>query len=230
MRVVIGGLVACAALCAASAIAAGGGPPTAVDRSHDVRFTLDGRSLAVTVPPGPNTRAAYDGKRIDAICSSTLTPRAESRVTASQVWPAGANDRTFTFDRDISRKVKWCLLEHEAKDLAYALFVRLPGTVRVSLRVDERGGVPFEGAQHYFRVRDANRKVVVRLRATRFTRQLPPGRYAIATWHRICDGNCGQLGPRAGYAKRRFRVRTGRTTRLRVLVNYSRGSKISVVR
>lgn len=229
MRAVLGGLVACAVLWGASAVQGRTDPPSAVDNGHQVRFTLDGRSLRVDVQPGPNTRAALDGKQIDATCSETWTPRAESRVTARRTWPSGANSLTYTFGRDISRKVKWCLIEHDAADIAYATFGPLPGAVRVGMRVDESGGVPFEGALHYFRVRDARRRVVLRLRVTRFTRLLPPGRYSIATWYRICDGDCHHLARPAGYAKRRFRVRSERTTRLRAIVNYTRGSRISVV-
>jgi len=229
MRAVLGGLVACAVLCAASGVQGSTEPPTAVDEGHHVSFTLDGRSLTVRASPGPNTREALDGKQIDATCSDSFSLQPGSLVNASRTWPAGVNSLTYTFDRDISPNVKWCLLEHGAKDIAYATFERLPGVLRVGMRVDERGGFPIEGALHYFRVRDARHRVVLRLRVTRFTRELPPGRYSIATWYRICDGNCDNLARPAGYVKRRFRVRSEKTTRLRVIVNYTRGSRISVV-
>jgi diadenosine tetraphosphatase ApaH/serine/threonine PP2A family protein phosphatase len=229
MRAALGGLVACAVLCAASVVEGAADPPTAVDRRHHVRFTLDGRSLHVRVRPSANARDAFDGKRIDAICSETWSVEPESRVIASLDWPAGSNGQTFDFGRDISRRVKWCLLEHGAKNLAYATFAPLPGYLRVRKRVDESGGIPIEGALQYFRLRDASGRVVLRLRGTRFTRQLPPGRYSLATWHRRCGGDCSTFGRPTGYAKRRFRVRSNETTRLRVTVNYSRGTRISVV-
>jgi hypothetical protein len=208
-----------------------GKPPTTVDKRHHVRFTLDGRSLHVHVRPSSNARDAFDNRQIDATCSTTLTPSPSTRVVASLVWPLGANDVTFDFDRDVSGQVKWCLLEYQGKDLAYATFGPLPGALAVGLRVDEKGGVPIEGAQHYFRVRDARGKVVVRLRAaTHFTRLLRPGRYTLATFHRLCDGNCDNLDRPEGYAKKRFRIRSSRRTRLRVTVNYTRGTRISVVR
>jgi hypothetical protein len=74
-----------------------------VDRDHGVRFKLDGRVLTADAFTKAARRAVF-GKRIDAIC-----------VTA------------FTFRRDISAHVKWCLLEDGGRDVAAVDFAPPPG-------------------------------------------------------------------------------------------------------
>lgn len=230
LAAVLGGLVACALLCVATGAQGRTDPPTTVDKDKHVRFTLDGRSLHVRVGADNRTRRALQGKSIDAICSNTYVPRRAGRVIERQLWPTGQNRLTYTFDRDISREVKWCLLEDQATDVAYALFGPMPGRMAVRTRVDESGGVPFEGALTYFRLRDARGRVVARKQGTRFSRLLAPGRYSLASWHRTCSGTCDNLDAPSGHTRLRFRVRSRRLTRLLLTVNYSKGSHISVVK
>ena len=231
MRAFLGGLVACSLPCAASAVQGHTEPPTAVDKRAHVRFTLDRRLLRVRVGPDAGTRRMLFGKRIDATCNQGFAIRPGSRVIATRVWPAGSTGLTFTFDRDISRTVKWCLLERGATDVSYATFGPSPGRIVVRTSFDESGGTPIEGALQYLRLRDGRGRVLFVGQVDRLGRaQLSPGRYGLATWWRVCGANCHHLGRPDGYANRRFRVRSSKVTRLRVTVNYSRGSRISVVR
>jgi hypothetical protein len=93
--------------------------PVRVDRDHGVRFELSGPNLTVTLIR-PDVQDDVWGKNLDAICSPAFDPRRASRtaVRAVQLWPQGQTELTFTFDRDISYRVKWCLLEDGAHDIA----------------------------------------------------------------------------------------------------------------
>jgi hypothetical protein len=101
----------------------------ALDREHGVRFDLTGSVLTVRLVPQremspPDARKDVWGKRIDAICSPTFSARRSRRasVRAIRRWPTGQMELRYTFPRDISHRVKWCLLEDGGRDVASADF------------------------------------------------------------------------------------------------------------
>jgi hypothetical protein len=98
---------------------------TRLDRLNGVRFVLDGRALTVTLVPQPDRRPAdiradVWGKRIDAICFAG--PRA--KVRDIRLWPEGQLELSYRFPRDISARIKSCLLEDGATDVAGVIFKR----------------------------------------------------------------------------------------------------------
>jgi hypothetical protein len=110
--------------------------PVRLDRAHGVRFSLTGSLLTVRLVPQPNrtppdARRQLWGKRIDAICSPTFSPRRAHRVVrAVRLWPRGQMELTYRFERDISHRAKWCLLEDDGLDVAgvdFALFIPVHG-------------------------------------------------------------------------------------------------------
>jgi hypothetical protein len=99
---------------------------TRLDRLHGVRFALDARVLTVTLIPQPDrrppdVRADVWGSRIDAICSAGR----RVRVRDVRLWPEGQLELSYRFPRDISGRVKWCLLENGATDVAGVTFERV---------------------------------------------------------------------------------------------------------
>jgi hypothetical protein len=94
-----------------------------------MRLTLDGRALTAEIvrtpqfQRNPTTEEQLYGKRIDAVCSSSFfRPRSHS-VVRTRLWPVGARRLSFRFRRDISARVKWCLIEHDASDIAVVSFI-----------------------------------------------------------------------------------------------------------
>jgi hypothetical protein len=109
-RAFVAGLFGAASI----AVSASASPsPVRVDRDHGVRFDLDGSMLTVALVGQTETSADLWGKRIRAVCSPTFGYRKTLRVAvrAVQLWPTGQTELTYNFDRDISDRVKWCLLE-----------------------------------------------------------------------------------------------------------------------
>jgi hypothetical protein len=101
---------------------------TGVDTRGGLRLTLDGRVLTAKIADlsthrDPSLEEQLYGKRIDGICSPRLRSRKELQVR-TRVWPAGARSLSFRFRRDISRRVKWCLIEKRARDIAFVTFIR----------------------------------------------------------------------------------------------------------
>ena len=88
-------------------------------------------------------------------------------------------------------------------------------TLKVALAVDTSGPMYIEGAIYYLRVERNGRAVTKRLGVTT-TFRLTPGRYGLRSWARPCDGNCGYLDPPTDRCSAAIRLRTSRTTRIRI--------------
>jgi hypothetical protein len=111
--------------------------PIRPDISSGVRFSLTGSELTVRILPraeGHDMRRRLWGKPIRALCSPTFNLRKLSGavVTAVRVWPRRRKQLTYSFERDIANRVKWCLIEDASGgDVAavdFGAFIRLYGT------------------------------------------------------------------------------------------------------
>jgi hypothetical protein len=120
--------------------------PVQVDRENGVRFELADRALTVTlveasVDSDPTTEEDVWGERITAVCSSRFGNHPRAKVVAVQTWPSGSEQLTYTFRRDISERVKWCLIERDDGDVAavdYAVFFPVRGTSAADRRIGRR--------------------------------------------------------------------------------------------
>lgn len=101
------------------------------DKVNEVRFELDGRSLTVTVvdlpryQQLPTTLSRLAGKTVWAGCGTSFRSGRKSVARATAAWPTGARSVTFRLSRDVSRRVKWCLVEQrgDSADVASVSFV-----------------------------------------------------------------------------------------------------------
>jgi hypothetical protein len=83
---------------------------------------------------------------------------------------------------------------------------------------------PVEGAISYIRVERANQLVFTahhRLWGRKFVIKLDPGVYRLASWQRICDGNCGYLDAPSNRCERALSVRGGELLQATVRVNFA---------
>lgn len=98
-----------------------------VDSEARVRFTLEARLLTVRLLPGAPARVRRElfGRRIRATCGTDFVFTRAVKVTRTRKWPAGRRRLRFRFDRDISGRARWCLIEHpRGGDVAFASLVR----------------------------------------------------------------------------------------------------------
>ena len=98
------------AIVGACAPAASAATRVRVDRDNGVRFTLDGKALTVTFLQA--RRKDIEGKRVRVACGTSFGRPRKNVVIVNDRWPARALSATFAFRRDISRRAKWCVLEH----------------------------------------------------------------------------------------------------------------------
>ena len=106
---------------------AGAATRRATDWDARVRFTLDGRLLTVRVLPRAPRRVRRElfDTRIRAVCGTRFPFTARGKVTRTRLWPAGRHRLRYRFRRDISRRAKWCLVEHpRGGDVAVVIFTR----------------------------------------------------------------------------------------------------------
>jgi hypothetical protein len=127
------------------AVAASAAPsPVRVDRDRGVRFDLEGSVLTVGLVGQTETSSELWGKRIRAVCSPTFGYRETLRVAVRgiQLWPAGQAELTYEFDRDISDRVKWCLLEDasggDIADVQFEVFIAVHGASAKDRRIGRR--------------------------------------------------------------------------------------------
>jgi hypothetical protein len=95
------------------------------DRRAGVVFRLNGTHLTMKLREQGNPRTVKKvvGKRLDAACGTNVD-RGGRVVTAAFTWPRGRSAVAVDFDRDISRRVAYCVLERDATDIAVVLFPR----------------------------------------------------------------------------------------------------------
>jgi hypothetical protein len=124
-----------------AAPAAAAPAPAGVDRDHGVRFDLTGPTLTVTLLDVAETREAVWGQRVRAACAARFSGR--GAVHTELTWPDGATELVFAFDRDISDRVKWCLIEAAGGGGDIAAFswvtpIRVHGTTAQDRRMGRR--------------------------------------------------------------------------------------------
>jgi hypothetical protein len=212
---------------------------SAVDRSQGLHFRLDGDVLLVSLAPQPNreppdARGELWGKRIRGGCSSRYLSRNPRRhaVHAARLWPHGAHQVAFFFDRDISRSAKWCLVEDAegGADVAFAELQSPPGRLLVQTEIDPSASPPPEGSRTFMRLRDSRGRLVVDRQATELDRYLRPGRYRFTSYQRHCVDSCETLGRPTLECSRTLRIRFGPPVALLVTVDFTEGCLIELVR
>ena len=111
-----------AAVMLAAAPGAGAATRRATDRAAGIRFVLDGTLLTVRLTAGAprRTRRRLAGARIKAACGTDFVFTRGVQVKRTRLWPTGRTQLRYRFRRDISRRAKWCLLEHpRGGDIAF---------------------------------------------------------------------------------------------------------------
>ncbi|HEU0019601.1 MAG TPA: hypothetical protein VFQ14_04850 [Thermoleophilaceae bacterium] len=103
------------------------------DKRSEVRFVLDGRTLTVAIvdlpsySQSPPTIREVSGRQIRVACGTSFRRYARTTVVARPAsWPRGARSLEVRFRRDISRRVKWCVLERtsDGGDVAVVSFLK----------------------------------------------------------------------------------------------------------
>ena len=93
--------------------------------------------------------------------------------------------------------------------------------------------IPIEGAITFIRVKRPSGRVVLTRRlpaSDRRTLPLPPGRYRLVSWQRLCDANCGTLDPPSDRCARSLTITAGERLRATIRVNYAVGCVIRLRR
>jgi hypothetical protein len=123
-------LALAAALFAVAAPAGWAAVKSELSRSDGMRLTLDGRTLTADLVRTPRFQRfppaeelVYD-KRVLGACGTTFRHTRRGVVFLRRRWPAGARSLSFGFGRDISPRVRWCLVESaDGSDVAFVSFV-----------------------------------------------------------------------------------------------------------
>jgi len=197
---------------------------TGFDPDTGVGFVLDGRTLTTTISAGPHaadTRRLLHGQKIGAGCASTY--KEFKPVFRVSTWPAGVDQFAFTFDRDISDKASWCLLERAlgGRDLAGASFEPPPGVFFAI--ADYRNTVATKGVRRYLRLKTSSGRIITTRRGGLLPRRLlRPGRYTLISFERRCVRGCREVGPPRRRCARQFRARAGRSLAGLVVIDQQR--------
>ena len=95
------------------------------DRRAGVVFRLSGKHLTLKLRDQGNPRTVKKvvGKKLDAACG-TNSRSGGTIVHVEFTWPEGRSSVAVDFDRDISRRVAYCVLERNATDIAVVMFPR----------------------------------------------------------------------------------------------------------
>lgn len=88
------------------------------DKTSEVRFELNGRSLTTTVVDlphyrqHPSTMSQVSGKSVVLACGTSFRHFRRATVVRRTIrWARGARSETVRFKRDISRRAKWCVVD-----------------------------------------------------------------------------------------------------------------------
>ena len=103
----------------------------ATDSFGGVEFRLDGHLLTATIKPQP-IRDPSDfgddlmGRKVTAACGTRLAARRGVSTHRTRRWPADRLFLKFWLPRDVSARVRWCVLETGASggDVAAVVFKR----------------------------------------------------------------------------------------------------------
>jgi hypothetical protein len=134
-----------AALCALVALPSVAGAAVRIkhDKFHEVRFVLDGKTLTTTVVDlprymqSPPTLSELAGKRVRIACGTSFRHLRRSTVLVRQVlWPRGARSVTVDFRRDLSHRVRWCVIDSEDTDDVATISFHAAEPARVLARGD----------------------------------------------------------------------------------------------
>jgi hypothetical protein len=130
-------------------LGAGAAVRTKVDRPHELRFALDGRTLTLTIvdlrrfSQHPTTQSELLGKRVRIACGTSFRKVDRTTLVMSTVrWPHGQSSISVQLARDISRRVVWCVVETTGRfaggDIASVSFYKAePGRRLASGRLSD---------------------------------------------------------------------------------------------
>jgi hypothetical protein len=95
------------------------------DRRAGIVFRLSGTHLTMKLRDQGNPRTVKKvvGRRLVAACG-TNAERGGTIVDATFTWPEGRSSVAVDFDRDISRRAAYCVLERNGTDIAVVKFPR----------------------------------------------------------------------------------------------------------
>jgi hypothetical protein len=93
------------------------------DKAAGIVFRLKGKHLTMKLREQGNPRTVKKviGKQLTAACG-TNADRGGTIVDATITWPEGRSSVAVDFARDISGRVAYCVLEHDATDIAVVRF------------------------------------------------------------------------------------------------------------
>jgi hypothetical protein len=125
-----------------AALVAAAPAPVRVDRDHGVRFELSGPVLTVSLTK-PTVGPEVWGRRVRAACSPRFAHDLDAVVHAVQLWPDGQTQLSYRFVRDVSARVKWCLIEdaRSGGDIAavqFEVFIPVSGESAKDRRMGRR--------------------------------------------------------------------------------------------
>jgi hypothetical protein len=102
------------------------------DEEQETRFSLDGRSLTVTVvdlpryQQHPPTLDELSGWDVRAVCGTSFRRYTLETIARGRAhWPVGTRSMRFALNRDVSRAARWCLIErvdNHGGDVAFVSF------------------------------------------------------------------------------------------------------------
>jgi uncharacterized protein DUF6636 len=104
---------------------------SSTDKRHGVDFVLRGHLLTATVKPqpiadAPDVRQDLQGRRVTAVCGTNLSEGKGVTTYRARRWPKNRLALKYWLPRDVSARVRWCVLEtgRTGGDVAGVVFKR----------------------------------------------------------------------------------------------------------
>jgi hypothetical protein len=102
-------------------------PRKATDGIAALKFTLDGRQLALKISGRPHSKKEsakrlLPGKRVNVTCGTKNAagqPNTKLLARGSRVWARTATSQTFRLSRNIAAKADWCMVQGGATIVSY---------------------------------------------------------------------------------------------------------------